>query len=226
MLIKGLASVKPAEYGSNRTISAPMAGRLFAQTVGGRGAEGGVLEYHRHLRLVAHQLGHLQLRLGELRRARERREGIVATLVELVGARAGQQRHFRALGDLARDQRQRAGKAAVNRRQLVAGDQAIGLGARDGRIALHVGDDQVQLGAAQGLDAAGIVDHLDRELGGVDAALADLREAAGDRVESPDIHGLRRPGRARDAECRERARGERTARGPGEKISAAVLPCR
>ena len=37
-------------------------------------------------------------------------------------------------------------------------------------VALHVGEDQIELGAAERLDAAGIVDHLDRELGGGDAA--------------------------------------------------------
>ena len=63
-----------------------LAGCQFAQAVGRRGAERGVLENHRHFRLVAHELRHLQLRLGKLRSARERREGVSAVFVELVGA--------------------------------------------------------------------------------------------------------------------------------------------
>ena len=141
----------------------------------------------------------MQLRLGELGSARKRREGVGAAFIELVGARAGQQRHFRAFGYFARDQRQRAGKAAVNGGQLVAGDQTVGLGARHRRVALHVGDDQVQLGAAERFDAAGVVDHLDRELGRIDAAQADLREAAGDRVKSADIDRVGRPAAERIA---------------------------
>jgi hypothetical protein len=99
--------------------------------------------------MVAHKPGHPQLRQGELRRARERREGIRAALVELVGARTGQQRHFCAFGNFARDQRQSTGEAAVNRRQLGAGDQTVRFRAGHGRVALHVGDDQIELCAAE-----------------------------------------------------------------------------
>src|SRR6202051_403451 len=69
LLISGPASAKPAEYGSHNTTSTPSPPPrpLFPQAVGGRGAERGILEDHRHLGLVAHQSRHLQLGLGELR---------------------------------------------------------------------------------------------------------------------------------------------------------------
>ena len=107
----------------------------------------------------------------------------------------------------------------MNRGQLVAGDQTVGLRARDGGVALHVGDDQIELGAAERLDAAGLVDHLDRELGGIDAALSDLRHASGDRIKRPDVHGIRRPASERD--CAERGGGNCAARGLDEEVSAA-----
>ena len=113
-----------------------------------------------------------------------------------------------------------AGVAAVNRRQLVAADQAVGLGARDGRVALHVGEDQVELGAAERLDAAGLIDHLDRELGGIDASL------------SRSARSFRSPGKGRrcsralpPSRCSgiraERGGGKRAARGFDEEVSAA-----
>src|SRR6202030_2418501 len=159
-------------------------------------------------------------RLGEVRSARERREGIMAVLVELIGTRSGDERHFSALGHFARDQSERAGKAAVNRRKLIAVDQTVGLGARDGGVALHIRDDQVELGAAERFDAAGIVDHLHRELGGIDAALADLGHASGDRVKAADVDGFCCP---RAQRKRGKCRGsKRAARGLGEKVSAAL----
>jgi len=144
----------------------------------------------------------------------------MAVLVELVRARSGDERHFCALGHLARDQRQRAGKAAVDRRKLIAVDQTVGFGARDRGVALHIRDDQVELGAAERFYAAGIVDHLHRKLGGIDTALADLGHASGDGVKAADVDGLRRPQAQRKrGECR---RGERTARGLDEEVSAAL----
>src|SRR5580704_1637898 len=107
----------------------------------------------------------------------------------------------------------------MNGGRPVARDQAVGLGARYRRVALHVGDDQVELGAAQRLDAAGIVDHLHGQFRCIDAALADLREAAGDRVKSADSDGIRRRS-STDAKCGDRAGGERTA-GFDQEISAA-----
>ena len=167
--------------------------RKLLQSVRGRGAKGGVLEDHRDLGLLADQLRHLQLRFGKLRGAGEWREGVGAALVELVGTRAGDDRHLGALANFARDQGQRAGEAAMNGRELVAGDQTVGLGARHRGVALHVGSDEVELGAAERLDAAGLIDHLDRQLGGSDAADADLRHAAGGRIESADIDGVGGP---------------------------------
>jgi hypothetical protein len=84
---------------------------------------------------------------------------------------------------------------------------------------LHVGDDQVELGAAQRFDAAGVVDHLHGEFRCIDTALADLREAAGDRVKSADIDRVRRRSSA-DAKGGDRAGGERTG-GFDQEISAA-----
>ncbi len=63
-----------------------------------------------------------------------------------------------------------------------------------------------------------------RELGGIDAALTDLRKASGDWVEAADIDGFRRRGPARDGKSGERAGGERTAPGLGEEVSAALPP--
>ena len=86
----------------------------------------------------------------------------------------------------------------------------------------YVGNDQVELGAAERLDAAGIVDHLDRELGGGDAADADLRHAAGGRIKRADIDGIGGPAAQRHRA--ERAGGEHAA-GLDEKFAAA-LPLR
>src|ERR1700733_15002299 len=96
--------------------------RLLPQAVGCRCAERGVLEDHGDLRRIAYQFRHLQLRQRELRRARERGERIMTIYVELVRTRTGYQRHFRTFGDFACDQCQRAGKAAMNRGELVTAD--------------------------------------------------------------------------------------------------------
>ena len=172
--------------------------------------------------LIADELRHLQLRARELRCPRKRREGVGSALVELVRTRAGDQRDLGAFRDFAGDQGQRAGEAAVDRGQFVAGDQPVGLGARHRGVALDVGEDQIELGAAERLDAAGVVDHLDRELGGGDAADADLRHASGGRVERADIDGIGRPAAQRHRA--EGAGGEYTA-GLLKKF-AAVLPLR
>jgi len=81
----------------------------------------------------------------------------VTILVELVRARSGQQRHFRTFGDFACDKSKGAGKAAVDGGQFVAADKTVGLGARYGRIALHIRQNQVQLGSAQRFYAAGVI---------------------------------------------------------------------
>src|SRR5262249_49526388 len=79
---------------------------------------------------------------------------------------------------------------------------AIGLGASHRGVTLHVGDHEVELGAAERFDAAGFVDHLDRELCGSDAADADLCHAAGGRIKCADIDGIGSPAAERDcAEC-------------------------
>src|SRR6516162_5790124 len=60
--------------------------RLLAQSVRSGRPEGGVLEYDGDLRLIAHELRHLQLCRGELGRATERREREMMILVELIRA--------------------------------------------------------------------------------------------------------------------------------------------
>src|SRR5205807_8297003 len=146
--------------------------------------------------------------------------------------RAGtrQQRHLPPLGHFARDQRQGARVASVNRRELVARDQPVGLRADHGGIALHVGEDQVERGAAQRLDPAAVIDHPDGEPGGIDAALPDLSEAAGDRIQSPDVdRGGRRRRWACDGPLREECtRGDDAASGCGQEPPAGIppLPCR
>jgi len=107
----------------------------------------------------------------------------------------------------------------VNRGGFVARDQTVGLGARHRRIALNIRDDEIEFGAAQGFDAAGLIDHLHRQLRGVDATLANLCKTAGDRVKSADIDRVRRCRRA-NVKCADCACGER-ARGFDEKIPAA-----
>ena len=107
----------------------------------------------------------------------------------------------------------------MDRRQFVAGDQPVGLRARHGGIALHVRNDEIELGAAERLDAAGLVDHLDCELGGRDAADADLRHAAGGRVKRANIDGIGGPAAQRHgAECA----GREDATGLQEKFAAAL----
>ena len=78
--------------------------------------------------------------------------------------------------------------------QLLGGLRA-GLG-----IGAAVADDQFELGAAQRLDAAGVVDLLDREFGADLGEIAVEREGAGDRLQQPDLTGAgsarSRPGAA------------------------------
>src|SRR5215469_16373920 len=108
----------------------------------------------------------------------------MAVLVELIRARSRQQRYLGALGNFARDQCKRAGESAVNRGGLIARDQPVGLGAGHGWIALDIRYDQIELGAAQGFNAASIIDHLHRQFRRVDAALADLRKTAGNWIKT------------------------------------------
>jgi hypothetical protein len=110
----------------------------------------------------------------------------------------------------------------VDRGQFVAGNEPIGLGAGHRGVALHVGQDQIELGAAERFDAAGLVDHLDRELGGGHAADADLSHASGGRVKRTDIDRIGRPAAQRHrAKC---TGGEYTTR-LDEKFAAALALC-
>src|SRR5207248_11761061 len=88
--------------------------------------------------------------------------------------------------------------------------------------ALHVGDEEIELGAAERLDAARVVDHLGGQFGGGNAADADLRHAPGGRIERADIDGVRRP--AAQGYRAKRARRERAACLHQEL--AAALPLR
>src|SRR6185312_11447433 len=66
----------------------------------------------------------------------------------------------------------------------------------------------VELGAAERLDAAGLVDHLDCQFRRGDAADADLGHAAGSRIERAAIDGIGGPAAQRhSAECARRERG-------------------
>jgi hypothetical protein len=110
----------------------------------------------------------------------------------------------------------------MNRRQLVAGNEAIGLGARHRGVALHIRDDEIELGAAERLDAAGLVDHFDREFCRGDAAHPDLRHAPGGRIERADIDRVGGP--AAQRHCAECAGGEQPA--ALDQEFAAALPLR
>ena len=110
----------------------------------------------------------------------------------------------------------------MDRRQLVAGDQAIGFRARHGCVALHVGNDEVELGAAERLDSAGVIDHLDRQLRGGDAADPDLRHAAGTWIKRADVDRIGCPAAQRHGA--ERARRQYTS-GLLKKFAPA-LPAR
>jgi hypothetical protein len=89
-------------------------------------------------------------------------------------------------------------------------------------VRVTVGEDEIELRAAERFDAAGVVDHLDRELGGGDAAHADLRHASGGRVKRADIDRIGRPAAHRHRA--ERARGEYAA--CLQQKFAAALPFR
>ncbi len=193
--------------------------RQFLQPVGGRRTERGILEDNGNLRLIADELGHLQLRPCELRGARKRREGVGPALVELIRTRAGDQRHLGAFRHFAGDQRQSAGEAAVDRGQFVSGNQPVRLCTRHRGVALHIREDQIELGAAERFDAAGFVDHLDGEFRGGDAADADLRHASGSRVERADIDGIGGPAAQRNGA--EGAGGEYATR-LDKKLTAAL----
>src|SRR5258708_36483237 len=109
----------------------------------------------------------------------------------------------------------------MDRGELVAGDQAMGLGTGPRRVALHVGDDQVELCAAERLDAAGVIYHLDRELRGDDASLADLGHAAGGGIEPADVDRIRGP--ASQHIGAEGSSGDRAACDLAEKISTLLF---
>ena len=88
---------------------------------------------------------------------------------------------------LARGQADRRGEAADD------ADDALLLHALDLRRATlrrrpRIAEDHLQLGAAHGLDAAGIVDRLDRGLGADLALLPVISERAGHRLEDADLH--------------------------------------
>ncbi len=105
---------------------------------------------------------------------------------------------------------------------LVAGNQPVRLGPRHGRVALDVRDHQVQLGAAQCLDAAGGVDHVNCELGGIHAAHTNLRQTARDGIKPADIHRLR--AYPRSGVAAKYARGDRAARCLFQERPAAMPP--
>jgi hypothetical protein len=77
-------------------------------------------------------------------------------------------------------------------------------------LPVYVGDDQVEPGTAERFDAAGFIDHVNREFRRGDAADADLRHAAGGGVERADIDGVGRPAAKRHgaegAGCEQAAR--------------------
>ena len=84
-------------------------------------------------------------------------------------------------------------------------DQALSDGRRCGRIRSCVADDQVDLGAAERLDAAGRVDRVGDELDAVAAIDAELSIGSGQRLDHPDIDcGALRKARA-DDERRQRS---------------------
>src|SRR5262249_27569570 len=76
----------------------------------------------------------------------------------------------------------------------------------------------IELRAAERFDAAGLVDHVNRKLGGGDAADADLGHAAGGGIERADIDGVGGPAAERD--CAERA-GRQGAAGSFQEFAAA-----
>src|SRR6185312_4690568 len=80
---------------------------------------------------------------------------------------------------------------------------------------------QIELGAAERFDAAGFVDHLDRELGRGDAADADLRHTAGGWIQRADVDGIGSP--AAQGHRAEGAGDDRT-RCLEEKFTAAWPP--
>ena len=69
-------------------------------------------------------------------------------------------------------------------------DQALGLGDADGGVGLAVGVDELQLGPAQGLDAAGGVDFFNGHFPGLLALDADRSRRAGQGLDVADLDGL------------------------------------
>jgi hypothetical protein len=119
------------------------------------------------------------------------------------------------IGILARSQTSLAIKVSALAKQPWiadnASDQPVGLGAGNRRIALQIGDDEVELRAAERFDAASLIDHLDRKLCRGDAADADLRHAPGGGIERTDIDGI-------SSVTTERHRAE----GPGSQCAARL----
>ena len=93
-------------------------------------------------------------------------------------------------------------------RRVCCRDQTVSFRAGDGGVALHVRDDEVKLGTAERFDTAGIVDHLDRELGRCNATHTDLRHASSRRIKRADVYGFR--GVRNDRRRTNRCSGKRT----------------
>ena len=188
------------------------------------GAEDRVLvEQHDALHLppglrtdVAEEVEH---RLGEhdvVRRCPEEplQPALVQTRRRIVGR---QVRHLVAVGDLRDGRRGGALIRTDQRRDMVLGDQPLGLGARLLRIALMIGKDQPQLRPAQLVQPAALAEQHRNVVPAVDdlgcglhrrlRIGADLCVRPGHRVERADHHLVRRARRTnpdRQHECRDR----------------------
>ena len=92
-----------------------------------------------------------------------------------------------------RRRRQRRQREAIGAGELVLAQHALGRGHRALRVVGRIGDDRIELGAAERFDAAGAVDVLDRELRRIYDHFADCRIRPRQRNDDSDFHGIGRP---------------------------------
>jgi hypothetical protein len=109
--------------------------------------------------------------------------------------------HTVALGDLSGGIGHRRVPAAGQQVDLLAVDHPLGFGHAGGRVALAVREQQFQFRPAEGLDAAGGIDLLDRHLPRLLPLDADRRRRPGER---DDVANLHRLGRFAEAGATER----------------------
>ncbi len=153
-------------------------------------------------------------------RRRRLEDEFEAAIGDRVGIGEGDPRQLRPLGHLGHRQGERAEPGAGAADQIgFLGQQPLRRVFRLFGAVAGVGDDQIELGAAKRLDAARVIDLLERHLGAHPHQLSLPRPRAGQGRDHRDLNGLGLRPRRNDAEARHRQRAQRQ---PG----GHAAPCR